>query len=321
MNSNAPELIIGGSGQDGYYLSREILKNQKSTILFDLVPPKFQCGKNIHFVRGNLNEFSSIRNLIDSHGITHIYNLASLSSVMQCESEPENSYKVNYEFVSKLIDDLSLIQTRKNIKFFQASSSEMFGNSATRVCNEASDFSPLSIYGQHKFLAHQEVSKARKHGMYASTAILFNHESPLRDYKFVSKKITSGVFKVLSNELSKIRLGNLHAQRDWGFAGDYAKAIYKINHLEHPDDFVIGSGFNHSVLDFCKMAFHFVGIDNFTEYIEEDDLFKREKEENYVVADYTLAKKTFAWAPKLDFTNLVRLLMRTEKFFSFKKNI
>ena len=304
-------VIIGGSGQDGFYLHR-LLNKFETVVILDQNRPLYRLGSNSIFRQIELQNPTSVFKELDSYSVSRIYNLASLSSVVECEKYPERSYKINYLFVSQLIEFLLARNTRYKVRLLQASSSEIFGHQSKMLCDENSKFEPFSTYGNHKLLAHKEIEMARNMDFFACNAILFNHESPMRQDHFVSKKIIKGVVEIAYKTRSQIVLGNVNIKRDWGFAGDYVKAMVQIISNKNPKDYVVGSGLSYSIKEFCSIAFREVGIKNFEEFIKIDEALLRPDEPPCLIADAGKIRDELGWKPYYNFDQLIKLLVRTE---------
>ena len=200
-----------------------------------------------------------------------------------------------------------------NSKIYQASSSEMFGNS-NEIKNENARMSPASPYGISKVFAHKTAQHYREaYEMFISCGILFNHESPFRGLEFVTRKITYNIARILKNKKDKIVLGNIKSKRDWGFAGDYVKAMWLMLQQDNPKDYVVATGESHSVEDFLEKAFRYVGIDNWREYVSIDEKFMRPQDIDNLVGDSSKAKKELGWTPSVSYEELVKMMIDEDK--------
>jgi len=236
-----------------------------------------------------------------------IYNLAAASFVSTAFEQPVGNAEITGLAVTKLLEAVRFFDP--SIKFYQASSSEMYGNSHTRTQNETTPFSPASPYAVSKLYSHwiTNIYKEAYH-MFAVAGILFNHESPLRGMEFVSRKITNAVAEISLGLKKELPLGNLDSKRDWGYAPEYMEVVYLMLQQKKPDNFVIGTGESHSVRDFVKLAFELVGLD-WKKYVKIDKKFFRPIDVQYLCGDYSKARRKLGWEPKITFEELVRLML------------
>jgi len=236
-----------------------------------------------------------------------IYNLGAASFVSSAFEQPVGNAEITGLAVTKLLEAIRVLNP--NIKFYQASSSEMYGNSKTKIQNEKTPFSPASPYAVSKLYAHSITNVYRDaYQMFASAGILFNHESPLRGLEFVSRKITNAVAEIHLGLKKKLILGNLEAKRDWGYAPEYMKAIHLMLQLDKPHNLVIATGKTHSVKELAKLAFELVGL-NWKKYVKTDKRFLRPLDVNYLCGDSAKAKKLLGWKPKVTFERLVKIML------------
>ncbi len=236
-----------------------------------------------------------------------VYNLAAASFVSTAFEQPVGNAEITGLAVTKLLEAIRSLNP--DLKFYQASSSEMFGNTNTTMQNEKTPFSPASPYAIAKLYAHWMTHIYRdSYGMFASTGILFNHESPLRGLEFVSRKITNCVAEISLGLRDEIVLGNLDARRDWGYAPEYMEIVHLMLQQDKPDNFVIATGESHSVKDFVTLAFDLVGLD-WKKYVKTDKRFLRPLDVEYLCGDYTKAKENLHWSPKVRFEKLVKLML------------
>jgi len=239
-----------------------------------------------------------------------VYNLAAASYVSTAFEQPVSNTEITGTAVTKLLESVRFLNSK--IKFYQASSSEMFGNSHQKTQNENTPFSPASPYAISKLYAHWITKIYREgYGIFATNGILFNHESPLRGMEFVSRKITNGVAEILLGLKNQLVLGNLNTKRDWGYAPEYMEAVHLMLQQDKPDDFVIATGESHSVKDFVKLAFEIVGLD-WKKYVKTDKRFFRPIDVDYLCGDYNKAKKKLGWYPKTNFENLVKIMVNDD---------
>jgi len=312
--------ITGILGQDGPYLAKFLL--EKGYKVYGLIRrysnPNFTnleylgIAKEVSYVSGDMTDESSLINIIKSIRPDEVYNLAAQSFVGASWEQPKFTTEVNGLGVLYLLNSIKYFSPRS--KFYQASTSEMFGlgNDDGRQ-NENTIFHPRSPYGVSKVYAYWMVVNYREsYGMFACNGILFNHESPLRGIQFVTRKITDGVARIKLGLTKDLRLGNLEPKRDWGFAGDYVRAMYMMLQQPEPDDFVIGTGVNHSVADFVAAAFGHVGIKNWQNYVKKDPRFMRPADVPDLKADSGKARKKLGWRPKVDFNELVEMMVEAD---------
>jgi len=310
-------LIIGVTGQDGSYLAELLLKkkyevhsllrkNNKKNRFANILKIK----KYIKFHKISLNNSKEISKLIKKLKPNEIYHLAAQSFI---------NFKFDDEFfrlnpnINGTHYILSAIKKYSpNTRFYFAASSEIFGNPSTAPQNENTKFNPRSAYGISKLAGYFLTKNYRDaHGIFSCTGILYNHESERRDINFVSKKIVNSAAKIKLNISKSIKLGNIHSKRDWGSAKDYVYAMWKMLQLEKPEDFVIGTGFQHSVKDFLSLAFKHLNLD-YKKYIKIDKKLIRPKDVNILKADSTKAKKILKWKPKISFKKLVISMVESE---------
>lgn len=312
-------LISGITGQIGSYLA-ELLLN-KGCEVHGIIRPSsnFTTNRIEHLYRdphkkdlplylhyGDLADSNGLQKLIDKIEPAEIYNLGAVSHVKVSFEMPEHTLDIVGNSVLRLLEAIKT--TNKNIKFYQASSSEMFGSSPPPQ-NENTKFHPCSPYGCAKAVGYYLAQNYREsYNMFVVNGILFNTESPRRHETFVTRKITRAVGRIAAGTQDKLYLGNLRAQRDWGYAKEYVEAIYKMMQLETPEDFVIGTGEMHSVEEFVQLAFSRAGIHNWQNYVEIDENYKRPCEVNALKADNSKAKNLLNWQPTTAFKELVHLM-------------
>lgn len=261
----------------------------------------------IHLIPADLVDMGSMMQAIKVSDPDEVYNMAASSFVGTAFEQPTGNAEITGLAVTKLLEIIRSLNI--DIKFYQASSSEMYGNSNTSIQNEKTYFKPASPYAISKLYAHWITNIYRDaYSMFATTGILFNHESPLRGLEFVSRKITNGVAEITLGLKKGLTLGNLHAKRDWGYAPEYMEAIHLMLQQDKPDDFVIGTGESHSVLDFVKLAFELVSLD-WKKYVKTDKRFFRPLDVNYLCGDYRKAKNKLGWKPKITFEKLVKIML------------
>ncbi len=313
-------LIFGVTGQDGSYLSELLLKKNYDVIgvmrrsssfntaridhLYKLYPDKFDTSY------GDLSDLNSIERNLEKFEPDEIYNLAAQSHVGVSFEISDSTFNIN------AFGPLNILQVLKNkgikSKYYQACSSEMFGISPPPQ-NENTEFQPQSIYGVSKVSAYYTTRYYRQaFNMFAANGILFNHESPRRGLNFVTRKITIGIAKILTKEISFLELGNLSARRDWGFAGDYVEAIWNILQQDKPDDFVISTGENYSIEDFVREAFSIVGLD-WKRFVKSNvSRYLRPSEVPSLLGDSSKAIKKLKWKPKVLFKDLCLMMVEND---------
>jgi GDPmannose 4,6-dehydratase len=306
-------LITGISGQDGAYLSELLLDKgyevhglirRHSNVEEELGNVKHLEGK-VGFHYGDLLDVHSIGGVLYSIKPDFVFNLAAQSHVGISSKMPEFTMAVNSNGVLNLLEQLRLILP--NIRFYQASSSEMFGNNKDPdgFQRETTQMGPVSPYACAKLCAFNLVQHYRSaYGMFACNGILFNHESPRRGVNFVTQKIVRGAVAIKSGQAKELRLGNLDSSRDWGHAYDYVRAMLLMLEHDVPDDYVISTGETHSVREFCEIVFSKLGL-NWAEYVEVDPQFTRPQELHYLKGDSTKARTVLGWKPEHTFESLV----------------
>lgn len=309
-------LITGVTGQDGSYLAEFLLEKgyevhgmvrRASTENFERIN---HIKDRIKLVQADLFDQMSMLALIEEIRPNEVYNLAAQSFVPTSWSQPVLTGEFDALGVTKLLEAIRKVDTK--IRFYQASSSEMFGKVQEVPQTEKTPFYPRSPYGVAKVYGHFiTVNYRESYGIHASSGILFNHESPRRGLEFVTRKISHGVARIKSGLDDTLYLGNLDAKRDWGYAGDYVVAMWKMLQLEQPENFVISSNENHSVRQFCEIAFGHVGLD-YQNYVKVDQRFVRPAEVDILLGDSTQARKKLGWEPKVSFRQLVEMMVDSD---------
>jgi GDPmannose 4,6-dehydratase len=316
--------ITGITGQDGSYLAELLLEKgydvhgmirRASTFNTARIEHLYQdphaSGPQLHLHYGDLSDTSIIRKLIYKIQPDEIYNLAAQSHVRVSFDIPEYTADTTALGALRILEGIKDFEehTGKKIKYYQASSSEMFGSTPPPQ-NELTPFHPRSPYAIAKVFAyHATINYREAHGMFAVNGILFNHESPRRGGTFVTKKITRGIARILAGVDKKIYLGNLDARRDWGYAPEYMEAAWLMMQHNEPDDYVIGTGESHLVREFLETAFRHAGIENWQDYVEIDQRYFRPAEVEHLMADPTKAREKLGWAPKTTFSELVKIMV------------
>jgi len=306
-------LITGITGQDGSYLARFLLDRdyevhgvvrRSSTESFDRID---DLRDQIQLHQADLLDQQSLVRAIEASRPEEIYNLAAQSFVPTSFEQPLLTGEFTALGVTRLLEAVRSVDA--GIRFYQASSSEMFGKVNEEPQNERTRFWPRSPYGVAKVYGHWiTVNYRESYGMFACSGILFNHESPHRGKEFVTRKISYAVARIKHGLQKKLRLGNLDAQRDWGFAGDYVRAMWLMLQQDKPDDYVIATGVKHSVRDFCQLAFDHVGL-HWEDHVETDQALIRPADVNTLCGDASKAKTLLGWEPEVSFAELVRMMV------------
>ena len=308
-------LIVGITGQDGSYLAELLLSKGYEVYGIIRRASSFNTGRIEHvyddprltLLYGDLTDGSRLAAILNEVRPDEVYNLGAQSHVKVSFDEPVYTVDVNALGNIQLLEAVRHMKPRP--KFYQASSSEMFGAVAETPQTETTPFRPQSPYGCAKVYAfHQTVNYREAYGMFCCNGILFNHESPRRGETFVTRKITRAATRIKLGLQDKLYLGNLDARRDWGFAGDYVEAMWLMMQQDRPDDFVIATGFSHSVRDFLSEVFTQVGID-WTLYVTQDDRYRRPAEVNSLEGDASKARRRLGWNPKVLFGHLVAMMV------------
>jgi len=311
---NRVALITGINGQDGYYLSRFLeSKNYDVHGITSCSKPGIgEPPRNCHYC--DFAEGSNLNQILNEVQPDEIYHLAAQSHVRLSFDIPVYTAEVTGVGTLRLLEALRYYeeQTQKKIRFYQASSSEMFGKVVESPQSELTPFHPRSPYACAKVFSYwQTINYRESYGMYACNGILFNHESPRRGEAFVTRKITKAVARIKLGIQDKLYLGNIDAKRDWGFAGDYVEAMWLILQQEKPDDFVIGTGETHSVREFLEAAFNSVDLD-WKKYVEIDPQYYRPAEVELLCADPTKARQKLNWKTKVTFEELAQLMVEAD---------
>jgi GDPmannose 4,6-dehydratase len=308
-------LITGVTGQDGAYLSKLLLsKGYKVFGTFRRVStPNFWRLQNlgifnkVNLIPADLLDMGSLLEALKVSEPDEVYNLAAASYVATSFEEAIGNSEVTGLAVTRFLE--AIRHQNSDIKFYQASSSEMYGNNNFSLQNEKTPFLPSSPYAAAKLYAHSIANIYRQsYNIFTCSGILFNHESPLRGMEFVSRKITNSVAEISLGLKDKLILGNLKAERDWGFAGEYMEAIHLMMQQDKPDDYVIATGISHSVTDFVKTAFDIVGL-NWKKYVKTDKKFFRPFEVKHLKGNSKKAAKQLKWKPKISFKKLVKIML------------
>jgi GDPmannose 4,6-dehydratase len=309
-------LITGVTGQDGSYLAELLLSKgyqvigmvrRSSTVTFERIE---KIVNQVTIVPGDLHDQSSLVNALEEYKPTEVYNLAAQSFVPTSWSQAVLTGEVTAMGVTRLLEAIRLINPK--IRFYQASSSEMFGKVLEVPQRESTPFYPRSPYGVAKVYGHWiTVNYRESYDMFAVSGILFNHESPRRGLEFVTRKISRGAAMIKLGLSKELRLGNLESRRDWGFAGDYVEAMWLMLQQESPDNYVIGTGETHAVREFCEIAFSHLSLD-YKDYVVQDPRFYRPAEVDLLVSDPTKARMELKWEQSVNFNELVHMMVDTD---------
>jgi GDPmannose 4,6-dehydratase len=306
-------LITGITGQDGSYLAELLLSKgyrvigvarRSSTITNERIEHLLD---DITVVQGDLHDQGSLLAMLEEYDSTEVYNLAAQSFVPTSWNQPALTGDITALGVTRILEAIRFVNPK--IRFYQASSSEMFGKVVEVPQCETTAFYPRSPYGVAKAYGHWiTVNYRESFNIFATSGILFNHESPRRGLEFVTRKISNGVARIKLGLAKELRLGNLESQRDWGFAGDYVEAMWRMLQQDMPDTYVVGMGETHSVREFCEVAFSHVGLD-YNDYILQDEKFYRPAEVDLLISDPSKARVVLGWEPSVNFKELVVMMV------------
>lgn len=309
-------LITGITGQDGTYLAEYLIdlgyrvyglirgqNNPKAEAVQQLIP-------SLELVEGDLLDQSSLIGVVEATQPDEVYNLGAISFVPVSWRQPVLTSEITGLGVTRLLEAIRIVN--RDIRFYQASSSEMFGKVREVPQSEATPFHPRSPYGVAKAYGHYTTVNYREsYDMFACSGILFNHESPRRGLEFVTRKVTNAAARIKLGKQTELLMGDLAPKRDWGFAGDYVRAMHLMLQQSEPDDYVIGTGETHSVQELCEVAFGHVGL-HWEEYVGTDPRFLRPAEVNLLIADSTKAREKLGWEPSVDFHALIRMMVASD---------
>jgi GDPmannose 4,6-dehydratase len=309
-------LITGITGQDGSYLAEHLLSlgyhvlglvRRSSTVSFERIA---HIQDQIELLQGDLLDQSSLFEALQKHKPQEVYNLAAQSFVQTSWTQPVFTGDVTALGVTRILDAIRAVDP--SIRFYQASSSEMFGKVQAVPQVEDTPFYPRSPYGVAKVYGHWiTVNYRESYNLHASSGILFNHESPRRGLEFVTRKISHTVARIKAGLQSELALGNLDARRDWGFAGDYVRAMHLMLQADTPDDYVIATNETHSVREFCEIAFSIAGL-NWEDHVVLDQRFMRPAEVDLLIGDPAKAGAALGWKPQVGFAELVEMMVRSD---------
>lgn len=314
-------LITGITGQDGLYLSELLLQkgyevyglirgqnNPKANLVAETVP-------DVKVIAGDLTDLSSLLRALQTSQPDEVYNLGAISFVAYSWEQSALTSDVTGKGVLNMLEAVRIYVGRdlSGVRFYQASSSEMFGKAQQVPQTERTLLWPRSPYGVAKVFGHyMTINYRESYGMHASSGILFNHESPRRGIEFVTRKVSLGVAGIKLGLLDKLVMGNLDASRDWGYAGDYVEAMWRMLQQPEGDDYVVATGQTHSVRELLVAAFDVVGIENWQDYVEHDPRLLRPAEVDVLVGDATKAREKLGWTPTVGFRELVRMMVDSD---------
>lgn len=312
--------ITGITGQDGSYLAELLLEKGYEVHGFvrriALENPEHRLRRinhvldKIHIHSGSLESYASIYNVVETIRPDECYHLAAQSFVSYSFEDEFSTLKTNIDGTHFVLS--AILKLCPDCKFYFAGSSEMFGNAAESPQHEETAMNPRSTYGISKLSGYHLTKNYREaHTLFALSGILFNHESPRRGFEFVTRKITSSVAKIKTGKLDKLRLGNLSAKRDWGYAKDYVKAMWLMLQQDTPDDYVVATGEAHSVQEFVELAFSCAGLNWHNHVVVDEQLF-RPSEIHTLVGDYSKARKCLGWSPSVQFEQLVEMMVKAD---------
>jgi GDPmannose 4,6-dehydratase len=310
--------VTGITGQDGQHLA-EFLHSQGYHV-FGMVKgqnnPRVEALQHelpfVELVSGDLADLPSIVSAMEACQPDEVYNLGAISFVALSFSQAELTANITGLGVLRMLEAVRMVGGAQNnpIRFYQASSSEMFGQVRETPQTELTPFHPRSPYGCAKVFGHDIVVNYREsYGLHASSGILFNHEGPRRGLEFVTRKVTNAVARIKLGLQDEVVLGNLDSKRDWGYAGDYVKGMWLMLQQDQPDDYVLATGQTHSIEDLVRRAFGEVGIDNWADYVRQDPKFLRPAEVDLLIGDATKARTKLGWEPEVDFPALVKMMV------------
>ncbi len=315
-------LITGITGQDGRHLS-QFLAGKEGYQVFGLVHgqanPKIDLVRNenpsIELVEGDLRDLSSLIAVIEQVQPDEVYNLGAISFVQLSFKQAELTAEITGLGVLRMLEAVRIVGGSQNnpMRFYQASSSEMFGKVHETPQNEGTPFHPRSPYGVAKVFGHYTTMNYREaYGIHASSGILFNHEGPKRGLEFVTRKVTNSVARIKLGLQDSISLGNLDSSRDWGYAGDYVEAMWMMLQQDEPDDYVIATGQTHSNRELLDLTFRQAGIDDWAPYVTQDPRFMRPAEVDLLIGDASKAHAKLGWKPRVNFEELVKMMYEND---------
>ena len=313
-------LITGITGQDGMYLAELLLSknyqvyglirgqnNPKRPVIEQLVP-------KVELVEGDLSDMGSLVAALEYCQPDEVYNLGAISFVALSFKQPELTGNISGLGALRLLEAIRIIDGSKgNIRYYQASTSEMFGQVREIPQTELTPFHPRSPYGVAKAYAHyMTVNYRESYGIHASSGILFNHESPRRGYEFVTRKVTCAAARIKLGQQDSLALGNLDSKRDWGFAGDYVKGMWLMLQQDKPDDYVLATGETHSIQELLEVAFKAAGLEDWKPYVKQDPRFMRPAEVDLLIGDPGKAKRKLGWETEVGFEELIKMMVKND---------
>jgi GDPmannose 4,6-dehydratase len=311
--SGKSALITGITGQDGSYLAEFLLEKgykvyglirRSSTVNFERIS---HIQRDIQLISGDLLDQKSLTSALEISSADEVYNLGAQSFVPVSWDQPMLTGEITGLGTTRLLEAIRSV--KPSARFYQASTSELFGKAQETPQRESTPFYPRSPYGVSKLYAHWiTINYRESYDLYACAGILFNHESPRRGLEFVTRKITHGVARIKLGLDSELRLGNLEARRDWGFAGDFVRAMWLMLQQDEPEDFVIATGVDRTIGDFCRAAFAHVDLD-WEEFVVVDKAFFRPAEVNILLGDSSKAKEKMGWEPEVSFEQMVQMMV------------
>lgn len=305
-------LVTGIGGQDGSYLAERLLADGTEVhalVLRDDASPPY-CPPEVTLHVGDLADVEATRRLVLDLAPDEVYNLAAISSVAQSWDEPDLTARVNGFAAVALMESARLVGD--HVRIVQASSAEIFGQPDHSPQTEHTPVRPLNPYGAAKAFAHLAVAVHRQRGVHASSLVLYNHESPRRPTRFVTRKITAGVAAIAQGRAESLTLGNLDARRDWGWAPDYVDAMVRAARADSPDDYVIATGVGHTVRDFVAAAFRHAGISDWEGLVSSDAALTRPADATDLTGDASRARERLGWAPTVDFDGVVAAMVEAD---------
>lgn len=326
-NTQKRALITGITGQDGMYLAE--LLHEKNYQVYGLIRgqhnPKRQVIERlfpwVELLEGDLSDMGSLLAALEISQPDEVYNLGAISFVALSFKQPELTGNITGLGALRLLEAIRIMDAGKGkIRFYQASTSELYGKVRETPQTELTPFHPRSPYGVAKaFAHHMTVNYRESYGIHASCGILFNHESPRRGYEFVTRKVTSSVARIKLGIQQELVLGNIDSQRDWGFAGDYVEGMWRMLQQDKPDDYVLATGTTHPISELLDLAFAEVGITDWKPYVKQDPRFMRPAEVDLLLGDPSKAKRKLGWEPKVQFPELVKMMVQNDLEIEAKK--
>lgn len=307
----ARAFITGIGGQDGTYLAERLVDEglEVHALVLAADGPPAYCPDEVVLHAGDLGDLEPTRRLLLELAPREVYNLAAISSVAQSWDDPDRTAHVNGRAAVALMESARQVG---DVRFVQASSAEIFGEASETPQDEETPIAPVNPYGAAKAFAHLSARVSRQRDQHVSSVILYNHESPRRHPRFVTRKITSTVAAIARGDADELALGNLKARRDWGWAPDYVDAMVRAARADAPSDYVVATGTAHSVRDFVAAAFAAAGIDDWEPLVRQDEAFFRPADPTELVGDASRAREELGWTPSVDFAELVRRMVAAD---------